>query len=35
MKNKKNPNATGINAADIEKMGEDIANAKTIEDLMG
>ncbi len=35
MKNKKNIHTTGINAADIEKIGEDIANAKTIEDLMG
>lgn len=35
MKNKKNIHTAGINAADIEKIGEDIANAKTIEDLMG
>jgi predicted RNA-binding Zn-ribbon protein involved in translation (DUF1610 family) len=35
MHNQKNPNAKGINAADIAQIGEDIANAKTIEDLMG
>jgi hypothetical protein len=35
MQNQKNPNAKGINAADIAQIGEDVANAKTIEDLMG
>lgn len=35
MLNKKNPNAKGINAADIAQIDQDIQNAKTIEDLMG
>lgn len=35
MINRKNPNAKWINAADIAKIGEDVQNAKTIEDLMG
>jgi transcription elongation factor Elf1 len=34
MINKKNPNAKGINAADIAKIDADIQNAKSIEDLM-
>ncbi len=32
--NKVNPDTTGINAADIAKIGEDIENARSIEDLM-
>ena len=35
MKNEKNPNAKGINAADIAQIDQDIQNAKTMEDLMG
>ena len=34
MKNKKNPNAKWINAADIAQIDLDIQNAKTMEDLM-
>lgn len=35
MKNQKNPNPKGINAADIAQIDQDIQNAKTMEDLMG